>query len=257
MTSEKLNLGYLNALLIFIGLIVVVTVAHYVFGLNAVASFWIAYILTRPLGASIGDYLSQPRADGGLGLGTTVTSFIFLALILATVTYLTVTRKDITERQVLSQTDLARVLVVANRTAATPALLDAVRVRAARSPASFHLLVPNAARHAEITDAERERDRTAAEQVLALALPLLDDASGDHAEGSVSIRHDPMDAIEETLHAGRFDEILLSTLPRNVSHWLHLDLPGRLAHYGLPVSVVTARGREAVPARTASASTAT
>jgi uncharacterized membrane-anchored protein len=256
LTSEKLNLGYLNALLIFIGLIVVVAVAHFVFGLNAVASFWIAYILTRPLGASIGDYLSQPRADGGLGLGTTVTSFIFLALILATVTYLTLTRKDVSERQTLTQTDLARVLVVANRTAATPALLDAVRARAARGPAVFHLLVPNAAAHAEITDTERERDRTAAEHVLALALPLLDEASGHHAEGSVSIRHDPMDAIEETLHAGQFDEIVLSTLPNNISHWLRLDLPARLAHHGLPVTVVTARGRLPVTATEVPASVA-
>src|SRR4029077_6472013 len=53
-----------------------------------------AYILTRPLGASIGDYLSQARTDGGLGLGTTVTSMIFLVTILALVVYLTVTRKD-------------------------------------------------------------------------------------------------------------------------------------------------------------------
>ena len=210
---------------------------------NAVASFWIAYILTRPLGASIGDYLSQPRADGGLGLGTTVTSFIFLASILATVTYLTLTRKDVTEHQSLANTDLARVLVVANRTAATPALLDAVKARAARGPAVFHLLIPNAAAHAEITDSERERDRTAAEHVLALALPLLDEASGHHAEGSISIRHDPMDAIEEALHAGRFDELLLSSLPHRRVALAPPRPPGRLAHYGLPVTVATARGR--------------
>ena len=53
-----------------------------------------AYILTRPLGASIGDFLSQPKADGGLGLGTTVTSVIFLAAILAVVIYLTITKRD-------------------------------------------------------------------------------------------------------------------------------------------------------------------
>ena len=67
-------------------------IAHFRFGLNAVLSFWIAYILTRPLGASIGDYLSQPKADGGLGLGTTGTSVIFLATILALVVYLTITQ---------------------------------------------------------------------------------------------------------------------------------------------------------------------
>ena len=60
-------------------------------------AFWLAYILTRPLGASIGDYLSQKRADGGLGLGTTVTSIIFLATILLVVVYLSITRVDRTE----------------------------------------------------------------------------------------------------------------------------------------------------------------
>jgi uncharacterized membrane-anchored protein len=61
---------------------------------NAVWAFWLAYILTRPLGASIGDFLSQAQADVGLGLGTTVTSGIFLAAILALVVYLTLTKRD-------------------------------------------------------------------------------------------------------------------------------------------------------------------
>ena len=60
----------------------------------------------------------------------------------------------------------------------------------------------------------------------------------------MSSRHDPMDAIEEALHDGAFDEIVISTLPRGVSHWLQLDLPARLMHdYDLPVTVVTAKGR--------------
>ncbi len=105
LSAEKFNLGYLTSVFIFGGLIAIVTLAHY--GLkwylgsehkhltrNAVLAFWLAYILTRPLGASIGDYLSQARTDGGLGLGTTVTSFIFLGAILLLVIYLTVTRKD-------------------------------------------------------------------------------------------------------------------------------------------------------------------
>ena len=79
LVAERFGLGYWPSALIFAGLIAVVAVAHFRFGLNAVLSFWLAYILTRPLGASIGDYLSQPQADGGLGLGTTVTSVIFLA----------------------------------------------------------------------------------------------------------------------------------------------------------------------------------
>ena len=75
-------------------MIAVVAIAHFRFSLNAVLAFWIAYILTRPLGASIGDYLSQARAHSGLGLGTTGTSAIFLAAILGLVVYLTVTRRD-------------------------------------------------------------------------------------------------------------------------------------------------------------------
>ena len=83
----------------FGALIAVVYVLHVRFGLNAVLAFWIAYILTRPLGASIGDYLSQPQADGGLGFGTTVTSVLFLTTILAVVVLLAITKKDQTERR--------------------------------------------------------------------------------------------------------------------------------------------------------------
>ncbi|HWF32491.1 MAG TPA: hypothetical protein VG188_08045 [Solirubrobacteraceae bacterium] len=95
LTAERLGLGFLVSVALFGGLILAVTVAHVRFKLNAVLSFWIAYILTRPLGASIGDYLSQPRADGGQGLGTIATSCIFLAAILALVVYLTRTRRDL------------------------------------------------------------------------------------------------------------------------------------------------------------------
>jgi uncharacterized membrane-anchored protein len=97
LVSEKASLGYGVSVLLFGGAIGVVAVAHYVFRMNAVLSFWLAYILTRPLGASIGDGLSQSRHTGGLGLGTTGTSYIFLGCILALVTFLTVTRRDQTE----------------------------------------------------------------------------------------------------------------------------------------------------------------
>src|SRR4051794_36701841 len=80
--SERFGLGYFTAVALFALAIGSVAVAHYRFALNAVAAFWFAYVLTRPLGASIGDWLSQPKADGGLGLGTTVTTFVFLATIL-------------------------------------------------------------------------------------------------------------------------------------------------------------------------------
>lgn len=92
--AEGLNLGYWKSALMFAVLIGVVTLAYYRFRLNAVLSFWIAYILTRPLGASLGDFLSQPRKDGGLGLGTVGTSAIFLVIILSLVIFLTRTRRD-------------------------------------------------------------------------------------------------------------------------------------------------------------------
>src|SRR5438270_7230293 len=71
LAAERLSLGYWKSALIFGGIIAVVFFAHLRFRLNAILAFWIAYVLSRPLGASIGDYLSQLRADGGLGLGTT------------------------------------------------------------------------------------------------------------------------------------------------------------------------------------------
>jgi len=138
---------------------------------------------------------------------------------------------------------LARVLVVAHKTAATPALLEAVRRRAERGPARFHLLVPNP-HHASWHPSEATHpDVTEGEQVLALALPLMEEAAGAPVDGSVSRRHDPMDAVEEALHDGAFDEIILSTLPRRVSRWLHIDLPSRVEHLGLPVTTVIAQDR--------------
>ncbi len=93
LVSERFNIGYLNSAFLFGGLIAAVAVAHFRFKLDAVLAFWMAYILTRPLGASIGDYLSQPTQDGGLGLSTTGTSALFLITILGLVAYLTITRK--------------------------------------------------------------------------------------------------------------------------------------------------------------------
>jgi uncharacterized membrane-anchored protein len=98
--AEKLDLGYAVSIAIFGGAIAVVTAAHYLLRMDAILSFWLAYILTRPLGASIGDEMSQhSHKYGGLGLGTTGTSYIFLGCILALVTFLSVTRRDAIERR--------------------------------------------------------------------------------------------------------------------------------------------------------------
>jgi hypothetical protein len=134
-----------------------------------------------------------------------------------------------------------RVLVVAHKTAATPALLDAVRERAARGPAVFTLLVPNTAHGLHrVVDPE---DQTAgeAQQVLELALPLLEDAAGGRVEGIVG-DPSPLDAIQDACNTRGFDEVILSTLPARVSKWLKLDLPSKLNGLGLPVTVVTPGG---------------
>ncbi|MEU6537946.1 hypothetical protein [Streptomyces sp. NPDC047000] len=99
LVSERMDLGYWLSAVLFALAIAAVALAHRTLGLDAVGSFWIAYILTRPLGASIGDYLSQPTGDGGVGLGTVVTSALFLTVILGLVVYLAVTRKDVAPAQ--------------------------------------------------------------------------------------------------------------------------------------------------------------
>lgn len=124
----------------------------------------------------------------------------------------------------------ARVLVVAHRTAATPRLLDEVRARARRSPCNFTLLVPR-----PYWDPDTEE----AASTLELALPLLDEAAGGHVDGAIG-DSDPFAAVKQEVERGGFDEIIISTLPARVSHWLHLDLPRRVEALGLPITVVTA-----------------
>jgi len=101
LVAERLGLGYILSAVMFAGVIAIVTIAHLRFKLNAVLAFWIAYIITRPLGASIGDYMSQPKDVGGLALGTVKTSVIFLTAIASLVIYLSVTRTDQTPPEVI------------------------------------------------------------------------------------------------------------------------------------------------------------
>jgi uncharacterized membrane-anchored protein len=95
--SEATGLGYPLAVLAFAAMIGLVALAYYGFKIDGVLAFWLAYILTRPLGASIGDLLSQSTKDGGLGWGTTATSAAFLVTIVALVIYLTLTRRDVVQ----------------------------------------------------------------------------------------------------------------------------------------------------------------
>lgn len=96
--SEQLGLGYWISGLIFAAGIALVTMAYFGRIIGSVLAFWIAYVLTRPLGASIGDWLTQSPSHGGLGLPTMTVSAIFLVVIVALVTYLTVSGADQIER---------------------------------------------------------------------------------------------------------------------------------------------------------------
>lgn len=136
----------------------------------------------------------------------------------------------------MERTTPARVMIVTDRAAASGELLDVLRERAQRGPALFRVLVPNPAsaewhplhpgRHVKVDEAER---------VLMRALPAIQDAVDDAVRGRVSIRHDPMAAIEEMLHDEPFDEIILAMSSA------HLDrLARRVAHVGLPVTTVRA-----------------
>ena len=109
-----------------------------------------------------------------------------------------------------------------------------MRARARRSPCSFTLLVPR-----PYWDPQTEEAAT----TLELALPLLDEAAGGHVEGIIGDT-DPFIAVEHEVQRGGFDEIIVSTLPARVSHWLRRDLPNRVEALGLPVTVVTAKQSE-------------
>ena len=127
----------------------------------------------------------------------------------------------------------ARILVVANKTAATPALIEAVRERARKGPCSFALLVPQLACEVPYGDEE-------ARKTLALAIPLLEEAAG----GTVTPMIGPADAflaVERALVHERFDEVIISTLPERVSQWLGRDLPSRVERLELPVTLVRAK----------------
>jgi hypothetical protein len=150
-------------------------------------------------------------------------------------------------REESAMAEPARILVVANRTAATPNLMEAVRDRVAQGPCSFTLLVP-ATSHGlhRVVDPE-DQGKSEAHETLELAIPLLEEAAGGEVRGLVG-DPEPLAAIQDAVNLRGFDEIIISTLPRRVSRWLRLDLPHKAAALGLPVTVVTARGREQITA---------
>jgi hypothetical protein len=125
-----------------------------------------------------------------------------------------------------------RFLVVANRTAATPDLLDVVKRYAREQPTTFALLIPDSP------------DREHTDWTLELALPSLERAARGPVEGLTGASGDPFDAVREELSEGTYDRVIISTLPRRVSKWLRRDLPRRVEALGVPVDVITPEGRQ-------------
>ncbi len=241
--SEQLELGYLAALGIFAGAIVVVAILHFGLKLNAILSFWLAYILTRPLGASIGDYLASPTEEGGLGLGTNLTSVIFLSTILALVVFLAISKRDVIRSgSSAAARDLAgegspAVLVVLNKVEATAALLEAVKRRTAAGAARFFVLVPNPD---HVGFDRNGSDSAGGEALLARALTQLQAPAKSIVSGRVAESPNAYDDIVAALNGGNYREIILETPPTHLSHWPHLDLPERVADLGYPLTTVAA-----------------
>jgi uncharacterized membrane-anchored protein len=94
-TATSLNLGYLPSGLLFSGIILLPLLAWWRFGLNPIAAFWFAYVVTRPLGASFADYISKPSATTGIGFGDGPTALVIALLVLGLVTYLALARPDL------------------------------------------------------------------------------------------------------------------------------------------------------------------
>jgi hypothetical protein len=136
----------------------------------------------------------------------------------------------------------AHVLVVAHQTAATPGLLDAVRERAQRSPATFHLVVPQQAHGMHKVVDPQDAGVDEAQRVLDAALPKLSEAAGHEVTGDVGDA-EPLMAIQDAVNLGEYDEIIISTLPLGVSRWLKLDLVSKARGLGLPVTHVAAANK--------------
>ena len=135
-----------------------------------------------------------------------------------------------------------RVLVVAHRTAATPALIETVRERAGQGDATFTLLVPHPAHGLHRVMDPEDVGADEAQQTVELAVPLLEEAAGAPVDHIIGVA-EPLAAIQDAMNIlGPFDEVIISTLPQRVSRWLHIDLPRKVTGLGVPVTTVTAKG---------------
>jgi hypothetical protein len=139
----------------------------------------------------------------------------------------------------MSDEQITRVLVVTDHAAAGPELLETMRARTLSGRVQFRVVVTNpAAAELHPLHPERHTKAAEAERVLRRVLPLLEAAAEGHVIGSVSVRHDPMDAVEEVLFSEPVDEIVIAVHSSHLARVLHQDLQHRLRHLGLPVTTV-------------------
>ena len=131
----------------------------------------------------------------------------------------------------MESSDSRRVLIVANRTAATPTLMEEVRRRVSERPHSFALLIPDAG------------SRSESDWTLDRAVPMLEKAARGKVEGVVG-GSEAFESVKAAVEDGEYDAIIVSTLPKRSSRWLRNDLPRRIGRLGVPVSVITAVGND-------------
>jgi hypothetical protein len=135
-------------------------------------------------------------------------------------------------------TRTTRILVVTDKAEPDPGLVEFMSRRARSGQVQFRVVVPNPARsELHLLHPERHDKADEAEAVLHKALPELELAAGGRVIGSVSVRNDPMDAIEEVLFSEPIDEVIIAIAPHGFSARFHQDLPHRLKHFGIPVTV--------------------
>jgi len=132
-----------------------------------------------------------------------------------------------------------RILILEEEAVVTPELLATIQKRASEGPTQFRVVVTNPA-PAEIHVLHTERHSKAAEAELTLhaALPQIEAAAGGKVIGTVSVRHDPMDAVEDVIFNEPIDEIILSVTTHTIARWLHQDLQARLKHHNIPVTTI-------------------